>query len=597
MAGHSKLQRIIEQTWLEPWFQPIVDLRDGQLLGHEALIRGPADSGLTMPDSLFSAAAEEGLLCELELCCRKVTLHRFAELRPAGKLFLNISASLLNSPLHQQGFTSSLLAALEISHHDIVIELSEQHPFDRTGLTLNAVEHYRRMGFEVAIDDLGSGYSGLRLWSDLRPEYVKIDKHFISGVDTDPVKREFVRSICNIARISQCRVIAEGIETEGELRVLQQMGIAYGQGFYLGRPAPLPLRGAQHPDHRILCPPIRAEEEHESTAFTLLREVPTVSPSLPLGSVHRLLLEHPQMSFVPVLHEGRPLGVIRKSELLEIFSTQYGRALYEQKPASKLLSHEVVIVEGDLALSEVSGRVTEQEADTLQQELIITRDGAYMGVGRVRDLLKRITELEINNARYANPLTLLPGNVPINRETERLLRHGQPFHVAYFDINHFKPFNDSYGYSQGDLVIRLLGELISRFAGHGGNFIGHIGGDDFVVLFQSSDWQRTCERILDAFDEGIRRFYSAEELTRGGFEATDRTGAVRLFPLLGLAIGVVSPDCARCQSYNQVAELASDAKKQAKAQPGSALFISRRRGGEPCSALRSQLQGAGAPAP
>jgi len=576
----SQLHETIESGSLEPHFQPIVDLRRGEIIGFEALIRGPSGTSLQYPDALFRTAIESGLQLELELACRKVTLEKYAELRPGAKLFLNISASLLGSDKHQEGFTEELLKELDIPMSDIVIELSEQHPFDNYGLTVAAVEHYRNMGFAIAIDDLGSGYSGLKLWNELRPEYVKIDMLFISSVDRDPVKKEFVRSICNIAQAMRCMVIGEGVERLEELRALQQLGVNIGQGYFLGRPTPAPKAEA---DNSLIV----ADQLDDSvikmldsgdTAFSLLRASPTLDPDDKIGYVSDLFRQNPELTTIPVLVDGKPIGVVLKSELLEMFSSQYGRALYENKPVRKMLSQKVLVVESSTTLSRVSQIVTDQDEFALKQDIIITQDGVYLGMGSVRDLLKRITELKIRNARYANPLTLLPGNVPINREIDALLRQLIDFRVAYFDLNNFKPYNDCYGYSKGDQVIRLMGELLNRHAQGNNNFVGHIGGDDFVVIFRSSDWQECCERIITEFDDQVRAFYSPQDLQREGIEALDRNGNPTFYPLLGLAIGVVHPDASRCDSHNDVAELATQAKKEAKALPGSALFISRRRG-------------------
>ena len=241
------------------------------------------------------------------------------------------------------------------------------------------------------------------------------------------------------------------------------------------------------------------------------------------------------------------------------------------------MSEDVLLVDSQLSLVEVSRLVTDQENSALQQDIIITQDGCYLGMGNLRDLLKRLTELRIQDAQYANPLTLLPGNVPINNEVDRLLKQTADFHVAYFDLNNFKPFNDCYGYSKGDQVIRLLGELITRFAEHESNFIGHIGGDDFVVVYRAADWQLSCERILREFDQEVRAFYLPKDLQNEGMWSTDRTGVRSFFPLLGLAIGVVRPDPYRCESFHEVAELAAMAKKEAKRSICSSLFVSQRR--------------------
>lgn len=195
----------------------------------------------------------------------------------------------------------------------------------------------------------------------------------------------------------------------------------------------------------------------------------------------------------------------------------------------------------------------------------------------VRDLLKRITELKIRNARHSNPLTLLPGNVPINWEIDNLLQSTADFHIAYFDLNHFKPFNDCYGYSRGDQVIRQLSSLLSSHINTEVDFLGHIGGDDFVVLFRSRDWRARCEQVVAAFEQRVQELYKASDLSTGGIWSQDRSGQPTFFPLLSLAIGVVHPDPYKCSSYHEVAELAAEAKKQAKQQSGSAIFLSSRR--------------------
>ncbi len=574
----NMLLEILETESLYPHFQPIVDLKKNEVIGHEALIRGPAGSIMASPGALFQTAIENNLLHTLELRCRRCSLEKFAELKPGGKLFLNISASLLGTPEHTEGFTSELLQELGISISDIVIEISEQHPFDQHGLSNNAVEYYRNMGFQVAVDDLGTGYSGLKLWSELNPEYVKVDRHFVSHIDSDPVKREFVRAIFNISNAMGCKVIAEGIERQEEVQTLMELGIFIGQGFYLGYPNPEP-QSTWQPLSLIdnLKSEPAAHLDNGETALSLLRQAPAISPDDTVLFVSDLFRSHPDMVALPVIKEGIPVGVVRKEDLLELFSTQYGRALYEKKPAARILSDDVLLVESSMSLVDVSHLVTEQEQQALQQDIIITQDGCYLGMGNLRDLLKRLTELKIQDAQYANPLTLLPGNVPINNELERLLTQTVDFHVAYFDLNNFKPFNDCYGYSKGDQVIRLLGELLTTHAKHDKNFIGHVGGDDFVVIFRSHDWLFSCEKIIREFDQEVRTLYSPKDLQNEGLWATDRKGNQSFFPLLGLAIGVVHPDPYRCGSYHEVAELAAMAKKEAKASQLSSLFISRRR--------------------
>ncbi|RVU31398.1 GGDEF domain-containing protein [Neptunomonas marina] len=572
------LSQIIDSAAITPYFQPIFDLLTGDAVGHEALSRGPENSLLFTPDALFQTAIAMGRLHELELVCRSQALSRFAALKLPGKLYLNISASLLASSDHQKGMTLALLEKMQIERERIVIELSEKQPYDHFGLSRAAVEYYREMGFQVAIDDLGVGYSGLRMWSELQPECVKIDQHFVRGVDRDMVKREFILAIVSIAKKLQCELIAEGIETKEELDTLIELGVSRGQGFLLGKPHPEPSRF--HSD--FLSNRARRMEEktrmsEDETVLSLCRTMPAVNETQMLHEVDRLFKKTPELDAVPVLNNGIPVGIVRRQDLLELFSAQYGRALYEKKPASSVMSQDMLVVESYVGLSKVSYQLTNQDTAHLTSEIIIVQDGVYLGVGSLRDLLKRITDLKIQNATYSNPLTLLPGNVPINREIDRRLKQALEFRVAYFDLNDFKPFNDYYGYAKGDQVIQLLGRIIKRCITSSDCFVGHIGGDDFVVIFGCLDYAARCQQILDEFADEVREYYAPKELQEGGIWAVNRAQERSFHQILSLAIGIVFPDPYACESYHEVAELAAEAKKQAKKEGGNTLFISRRR--------------------
>jgi EAL domain-containing protein (putative c-di-GMP-specific phosphodiesterase class I)/GGDEF domain-containing protein len=573
----SVLDSIIRDENLTPYFQPIVDLQNGEVIGHEALIRGPQDSAMQMPGPLFEAALAEGRLAELELLCRRLALQRFAELRPAGKLFLNINASLLGMPGHPQGLTLEWLEELQIPQASIVIELSEQHPFDHCGLTQTAVRHYQDMGFGIAIDDLGSGYSGLRLWSELEPAYVKIDKHFVRGIDHDSVKREFVKSIINIGNSTRCRIIAEGIESRGELHALQLLGVGFGQGFLLGKPLSLPVAAAACRQIAMMPRGVNRDNEGAETAAVLLRSAPALMLEDKVHAASALLHQHPDLTLIPVLDDGHPVGVLRRQALWELYSSQYGRALYEQRSVSHIMQGDFLAVDIGMPLEQVSHLLTEQESSLMQQDILIVQDGSYLGMGNIRDLLRNITELKIRRARYANPLTLLPGNVPVNEELGRLLEGACDFHVAYFDLNQFKAYNDCYGYARGDRVIRHLGDLLTRHASAPDTFVGHIGGDDFVVIFRHGLWRLACERILEEFGHSVREFYDPQHLKDGGIWAEGREGSCQFYELLGLAVGVVHPDPYRCPGFQEVGELAAEARKAAKTARLGPLYLSPRR--------------------
>ncbi|MDP1636165.1 MAG: EAL domain-containing protein [Gallionellaceae bacterium] len=149
-------------------------------------MRGSADSPLYSPANLFGAAKQQGLELETEMLSRQIVLESFAAQRLPGKLFLNVSPETLTHPSFQNGQTLAYLEKLGIDPERVIIEITENQPTYDFEAMRNALLHYRSMGFQIAIDDLGEGFSSLRLWSELRPEYVKIDMHFVQGANADP---------------------------------------------------------------------------------------------------------------------------------------------------------------------------------------------------------------------------------------------------------------------------------------------------------------------------------------------------------------------------------------------------------------------------
>ena len=136
-------------------------------------------------------------------------------------------------------------------------------------------------------------------------------------------------------------------------------------------------------------------------------------------------------------------------------------------------------------------------------------------------MLREITNLQIHAAKYANPLTILPGNVPINAHIDRLLENEQPFFSLLSDLDNFKPFNDAYGYRRGDELIQIIGHLLSNVAIDEKDFIGHIGGDDFILLFQSEDWEALCLNALNNITKVIPYFYDSKDVEAGGINVED----------------------------------------------------------------------------
>ncbi|HBA08483.1 MAG TPA: diguanylate cyclase, partial [Methylotenera mobilis] len=445
-------------------------------------------------------------------------------------------------------------------------------------LMRDATHHYRNMGFEIAIDDLGEGFSGLRLWSEIRPDYVKIDKHFTQNIHLDPVKMQFARSIQEIAAKSGAKVIAEGIETHEQLMAIRDLGIAYSQGYHIARPHADPLHQAS-PD--ITNQLVRFEIERENllqnraTVEKLLKQMAPVGPQCHNEDVFKMFDENAELYSIPVVLDGKPVGLINRSVMINDYARPFRRELYGQRPCEMMMDKSALIVDKDTSLKDLSDLILQSKPHHLSAGFIITENTQYIGMASGHDLLRLITKMQIDTARYANPLTLLPGNVPISEQIDSLLQSGTPFVACYCDLDHFKPFNDVYGYKKGDEVIQKTGQLLSDACGPY-DFVGHIGGDDFIVLFQSRNWESRCDTLLSHIAKTFPSFYSAQDQTNGGITTQDRQGDQRFHPFISLSIGALIVDSTLYHSHHEVSTACVNAKKQAKAISGNSLFIERR---------------------
>jgi len=571
----SALSSILTQSGLHSLFQPIICLSERRILGYEALTRGPSNSPLHSPIALFAVARQAGRLSELEIACRQSACRRFNEQQLPGKLFLNVSPESLLEAAHQPGRTLQLLQDFGIPPSQVVIELTEQTPIDDFQLLQTALHHYRAMGFSIALDDLGAGYSSLRLWSELRPDYVKIDRHFIDGIHQDALKREFVGSILQIAKASRAQVIAEGIELPEELAVLTEMGVDLVQGYLLGRPQEHPPR-----DARTLMPKHDSSSvalnDEGSDLSALLNDQPAVARDTPTATVLEAFRRQANLNSLAVLDEQRqPCGIVHRHSLSDALLKPFATDLFARKPISRLMNDDFLAVEMSQSLQQVSRLITSRARQRIEEDFIITLNGSYLGLGRVIDVLKLITELKIQQARYANPLTLLPGNVPIQQCLTRLLQQGRESVICYVDIDSFKPFNDIYGYGRGDEVLLCLAQCLNERVDPTRDFVGHIGGDDFLLVLGPEDWRKRLNQLLDDFQSQCRRFYRPEHLEAGCFIAPNRQGVRQEFPLLSLSIGVVHlhPEACAQLDASQLAEMASQAKHHAKNVPGYSVHL------------------------
>ncbi len=573
LAHQAQLEQIIRQGLVQVVFQPIVQLADGALYGYEALVRGPSGSILHSPVMLFEQAARAGLSGVLDQVCIAAILRQFARSQLPGTLFINVIPDTLLSADVSAEALLGLLQLHGVSPQRVVLELTETRPSAGYPELCQVANELRDAGLRLALDDLGEGFSNLRLWSELRPDVVKLDKYFVQNIHADPLKAQFVRSLVDMARASGALLVAEGVEQAEELRVLRELGVAMGQGYLIARPQAEP-GGARH--YPLPRAPQQGADQRRPVARDLLQEVPYLTTAHNCEQAYQMFAASLHRFAIPVLHERRPVGLLTRHHVLETFAKPFNRELFAKKPCVALADAHPLLVSAEMDIQSLSGRVVEAEQRYLVDGFIIVEDGAYLGMGTGYDLMRLISEMQLSAARYANPLTGLPGNVPIGEEVQRLLEGGHPFVVAYVDLDHFKPFNDHYGYGAGDDLIRELGRILLSQLDVALDFAGHIGGDDFVLLLQSCNWRQRLQDIIRLFDQRVQAFFCAAARHAGGYHIADRSGQMQFFPLTSVSIGVLPVLPGRFWSHYEVAAAATQAKKMAKKQEGSSLFVESR---------------------
>ncbi|MEQ1668541.1 MAG: GGDEF domain-containing protein [Sulfuriferula sp.] len=584
MLKRDSLLKILQDRSLCAVFQPIMDMHHGEVIGFEGLARGPAGSELAMPQDLFATAIAHDLLLELEILCLYQVMSAFVAQSLPGKLFANISPyALLNGALDDP-LLADLLAVTNSLAGRIVFELTESTPQMDSADVVAGIRALQTRGFSVALDDLGEGFSSLRLWSEARPHYVKIDKHFVSGIDKNPVNLQFVRAIKQIADKSNAILIAEGIEYRAEFLVLKELGICCGQGYFIARPIAQPevtasvaaldcLQLAYADDGAWLKAVLRRGPQ----ARMLLTKVPTVTIQTVSEDAHSILLAHPDLDMLPVLDGKITVGTINRT-MVDKFSRQYVRELYARQSCVAFMDKAFIAVELDMPIVTLSQLVLAQGRKRFADGFVLTHAGDYVGVGSNFALMQEMTSLQIQEARYANPLTLLPGNVPINEQIGVLLANGERFYACYADLDNFKPFNDVFGYAHGDELIKLTACVLVAVADEDVDFVGHIGGDDFFVLFQSADWEARSRQILRDFDVAVANYVHQASLGEQNYSAEDRRGNRIEYVFPTLSIGAVPVMPGQYVSCHEISAVAAEVKKAAKKIAGSSLYIDNRAG-------------------
>jgi EAL domain-containing protein (putative c-di-GMP-specific phosphodiesterase class I)/GGDEF domain-containing protein len=561
-------------------FQPIFRLATSEVLGYEALLRGPVGTAMESPAALFATAQDAASAIALELTAAQIAIHAFSAMRLPGKLFLNFSAAGVRRLLEDHASMLHTIADHDLHPSRIVIELTEQTPISDLATFAHELSVARDFGLQCALDDFGTGNANLNLLIELTPDFIKLDKYFVRDIAKHPAKLDVARSLQQILKGAATSIIAEGLETDDELGVVRDLGIRFGQGVFLGRPQDEPATEISAQAAHVLqstqiavFPQAVRVGWRAITASKLLRVAPTLSIRSSNDDVLHLFNRQPDLHAVALLDEAqRPLALIARRAFIDRYAMPYHRELYGKKAALAFANRQPVLVEKSASLEDMSALLMSDDQRYLTDGFIITENGRYLGLGTGEELVRTVTEIRIEAARYANPLTFLPGNIPLNLHIERLLEARAEFFACYVDLNHFKPFNDQYGYWQGDEMLKMGAAVLASACEPTRDFLGHVGGDDFLILFQSDDWEARIKQAMATFNDNALGMYTPADRAAGGIHAEDRKGLPAFFRFVTMAVGAlhVLPGAAR--NSDDIGTAAALAKRRAK-QSESGFYL------------------------
>ncbi|MGV9457015.1 EAL domain-containing protein [Streptomyces sp. NPDC003635] len=456
-------------------FQPVVNLTTGAVAGLEVLAR--PETGDILAEARRDPELDSGLaVSAFRAAARKETLL----------------------PLHVNVFAGTLADLGLARLHDAVREAGRR-PWEVTldivppythvpqQALLEAVAALREQGFRISADGVGDGDVPLRLLIDLAPDLVKLDASLMAR----SAAVRAMRTLCDELGALLC---VEGVETERQCAAAVSAGAQLAQGELFAPPARLPAADVYVPPRR---PGSGAPRRSGPAVREFVRPAALLPATASAGRVRNLLTGSPDVSGVVLVDtRGVPVRSVHRSRFLLSMSGRYGHALYADRPAFKL-GDAPRTVGVDATAWEVLDVVAVGGRDRTSDDVaVVDRYGRCVGVVRLADLVRALAESRVEEAAGLNPLTRLPGSDAITGEVDRRIRDGRTFALSWLDVDHFKLVNDGAGFAAGDELIRAVGRTLQH-AASGGTRVGHIGGDDFLVLADPDGLDPLAATVLD----------------------------------------------------------------------------------------------------
>jgi len=543
---NNKWSSIVEK--IDFAFQPIIHAHSGKIFAVEALLRDyDKVQSLNSIQSLFDLAFQDDYLYEADLLLREKAISKFSQIGIDNlKLFYNLDNRIIYNRNYSSGNTTRILTKYNLNKNIICFELSEKGTTIEQSALTSMIQTYKKSDFCIAIDDFGIGVSGLKLLYFSQADVIKLDRFFITNIDNDSKKKLFCSSIIDMAHIMGMKVVAEGVETLNEFYTCKNIGADFIQGYFVNKPSKNISK--IKPIYKDIVNHILNEKRSDSISPIDKNSIEIIEPLNINASLHSLFLyfkENTTNTFVPIVDDyDNLLGAIYEVDIKKISYSQYGLSLAKNKAYSSKLNKylkSIIAVESSWGIDkalEVFNHYPNSSG------IFITKANKYQGFINLKSLLILSHKRNIEIATNQNPLTKLPGNQQIERYIIDIFKnknHNKLSHILYFDFNDFKPFNDFYGFRQGDRAIILFSQILQKIY-PSESFIAHIGGDDFFLALNNYSVEDVYNFALSAlkeFEDSSKNLYSNEAKANKFIITKDRYGEERKFNLLSCSCAIL----------------------------------------------------------
>ncbi|MEW9124836.1 MAG: EAL domain-containing protein, partial [Thermotaleaceae bacterium] len=375
----EELKYILKQQCIRTVYQPIVDLTSGIVLGYEALTRGPRGSALEFPNMLFEVAEKYDCIWDLELLCRTKALENSINL-PKGKLlFINVNPEIIKDPRFKKGTTIEYIEKFGMNPTKIVFEITEKTAITDYKSFRKALDNYVSQGYKIAIDDTGAGYSGLKLLAESHPQYIKIDMDLVRDIDKDIMKEELIKTFCEFAKITNMKLVAEGIETINELNTLIDIGVHYGQGYFIKKP----VEGFEFNERQVMdlitCRYEQnsiktANQKHEMQIGEIARMDTPMSSKVNIMDVYEYFNEQEHIHGIVIAEEGYPMGLIMRDRLNLFIAESNGDIGFREQSIHSILEQNPLTLSYNAPIREACRKAMNRREKNIYDYIIVTMD-------------------------------------------------------------------------------------------------------------------------------------------------------------------------------------------------------------------------------